>query len=557
MMYEKTHPSLFIMQVPYYYHYRWRIIPLILVLGMVLQQDCWIRNDRMHYGISSNSSTILIKLNNTTPSTEESRNNSLANAVTATDSPRIFNRTEESNNISSKLVTGTTFQSSRISFRIEPGPRTSLGAEKQPILPWTCTGIQEQETKDFLERWPLATEMRSAFNFTTSLRTNLKILVMGDSIGLQLSEYLQSLLRSNEWDYDNDDSINTNCTSASASNPTILQRGEQLRRQASIHVTSPLEQVYNTSLGAIAGWRMIGMFLRKNHGKRKANLGPGWRMQVVQKLRNYVSHATSNHLNETMFPQNVTVGEKGRNKKQLNYVPSGDFDVMIFRIPCPGWIPMEQVQPEQLQETIELAHEVFGVKVVIFTTLHYVNNILTHEQRTTLDQTNQQLIEFSRNWTTAHSNKNSTTGVHTVYVLDHGRLNDELFEWNARLLGFNTTNYTAINSTNSSVSNNSNGTVENDYDYIDTKLQTPKHGHRWKPQAWTVAQVCAKKVPHMSTDCIRNSITQDGMHPCYNTIGPRVVAGLACQLQCVSDWRCAQRCNDRFLTVTSNPLLEK
>eukprot|EP00546_Thalassionema_frauenfeldii_P003158 CAMPEP_0178936002 /NCGR_PEP_ID=MMETSP0786-20121207/24890_1 /TAXON_ID=186022 /ORGANISM="Thalassionema frauenfeldii, Strain CCMP 1798" /LENGTH=320 /DNA_ID=CAMNT_0020614275 /DNA_START=60 /DNA_END=1018 /DNA_ORIENTATION=+ len=320
------------MQKYHYCHYRWRIIPLILVVGIV-KQEGWIRSDVIHNGISSNSSTILIKLNNTTASsriinrTEELHNNSLLNVVTGTTSNKIFNRTKEPRNTSSLPKVGTTFPSSRISFRIEPGPRTSLGPKKDPILPWTCTG--KQQNNDFPERWPLAPEMRSAFNFTTSIRTNLKILVMGDSIGLQLSEYLQSLLRTNEWDYDNDDDDNNNTTRTLASTPpTILQRALQLQRAASIHVTSPLEQQeYNIALGAIAGWRMIGMFLRKNHGKAKANKDAGWGMKYVQKLRDYVSRATFHHQNETMLPQNITVGKEGLNKVQLNYRPSGNFDV--------------------------------------------------------------------------------------------------------------------------------------------------------------------------------------------------------------------------------------
>jgi len=50
------------------------------------------------------------------------------------------------------------------------------------------------------------------------------------------------------------------------------------------------------------------------------------------------------------------------------------------------------------------------------------------------------VTDFARNWTRAHEPGRSklSNGVHTIYVLDQGRLSDGLMEWNARILGFDT-----------------------------------------------------------------------------------------------------------------------
>jgi hypothetical protein len=53
------------------------------------------------------------------------------------------------------------------------------------------------------------------------------------------------------------------------------------------------------------------------------------------------------------------------------------FDVLIFRIPQ-GWICLDLVTKEKLQEMIELASELFGVKMVmIVLSLPYINNVKT------------------------------------------------------------------------------------------------------------------------------------------------------------------------------------
>ena len=128
-----------------------------------------------------------------------------------------------------------------------------------------------------------------------------------------------------------------------------------------------------------------------------------------------------------------------------NYVVSasvsGNFDVFVFCIPSPSWIKLEEVTEESLHATLELTNQLFGVRVVVFISMSYCNNILTQKDQEEMKYRNRLVFRFARNWTETHNSNNQKGegggGVHTVYVLDQGRLIDELIEWNARLLDFN------------------------------------------------------------------------------------------------------------------------
>lgn len=379
---------------------------------------------------------------------------------------------------------------------------TTDNVQNDVVRQWTCgSGYVDVNIKG---RLPLPQEMRPLFNFTTLIRTNLKILVMGDSVGIQLSEYLQKIVLAG--------SNNNN------NNAAVLKVAYNAGRQAAaIHVAAPLVPGGNdnsssgmamTGSGAIAGWRVTRMFLPDALGWALANYNRGWSLEDVEALRGFVSNATSSSPVMTTLKKNFTTFGSNRTFS-VSASPSGDFDVFVFRIPSPAWSKLEEVTEETLRGTLELANQLFGVKVVVFTSIHDCNNILTQKDREEMEHRNRLVSRFARNWTQTHNKDNQKGegggGVHTVYVLDQGRLIDELMEWNARLLGFDTINDS----------------------YLDVELE--KGG---KNYALSVGQVCGERVSHNSKDCIRNAITHDGMHLCMNIIGPRIAAGLACQLQC-------------------------
>lgn len=417
----------------------------------------------------------------------------------------------------------------KIAYQLKPGVQTSVGLKN--ITPWTCDGRAQSR-----DRALLAPEMQPYFNFTiANLWTNLKILVMGDSVGIQISEYLQSLLQLE----------NMKGKNHTVPKTVVLKEALGMGKKAiAIHATAliPSGDNKHEAIGAIAGWRLIGMLQRKSENWAPANYNCGWHMEDV--------HALNGHVNETPTTTNQTITTTTTTTTNTS-IPNGNFDVFVFRIPSPSWISLREVTPETLHETVELAHELFGAKVVIFVSMHYNNNVLTNDMRIEMAKRNQMVSDFAQNWTIGSRGQQNATnlsggGVHTIFVLDHGRLSDELMEWNARLIGFDTNNK----------SDSGSGI------YTDEKLKgVSRQGKIIEHFRLSVGHVCAKKVPHESDDCVRNAVTRDGMHPCMNIVGPRVAAGLACQIQCAyshdtsmgskQSWDCAQACNDQYMSATS------
>ena len=153
---------------------------------------------------------------------------------------------------------------------------------EQGIRTWACTGYVDKRIT--FDRVPLRPEMHPHFNFTTSIRTNLKILVMGDSVGLQLSEFLQLLLLQRR--------------PMGSNSGFVLSTASGMGRDApAIHVAAPLVPDGNdnsmTGRGAIAGWRIVGMFLPDALNWAPPNWNRGWKLEDVEALRGYVSNATS------------------------------------------------------------------------------------------------------------------------------------------------------------------------------------------------------------------------------------------------------------------------
>ena len=304
---------------------------------------------------------------------------------------------------------------------------------------------------------------------------------------------------------------------------------------------------------------MVGMLRRDALGWAPANYNRGWNLEDVKTLRDYVGNATlepksgASRKSANLDQHHPANGSGwGRTEYALSRL-SGEFDVLVFRIPSPSWIPVEGVTPETLRETVELAHQLFGVRVVVFISMHYCNNVDSREVRDELGRRNRMVTDFARNWTRAHESGRGklSHGVHTIYVLDQGRLSDGLMEWNARILGFDTEQ-------NSSGAYTSVKLARNCQREGASKRAACANSHRV-----TVAQVCAVKPPNGAEDCPRNAISVDGMHMCMSVVGPRVVAGLACQLECAyrrgasnteaKSWTCAEACNSLYMNATTVP----
>lgn len=200
------------------------------------------------------------------------------------------------------------------------------------------------------------------------------------------------------------------------------------------------------------------------------------------------------------------------------------FDAMVFRIPH-GWLTLDEITQETLVESLNLAHEVFGVKTIIVMTLYLNNNVKTMEDLHQMHQVNDMIRRVVGNW----KDYVTPNTIGQILLLEFGHWTDQLTELNARLAGsldMSMANYTL---------------------------------ERWSCTRYppSIAMICTDPVKPGECQCNRNMISIDGLHWCMETVGGRTVAAIACLLQCAVQpntddsniQACQRSCNDRFMST--------
>mmetsp|Transcript_16012 Transcript_16012/g.34834 ORF Transcript_16012/g.34834 Transcript_16012/m.34834 type:complete len:465 (-) Transcript_16012:38-1432(-) len=339
------------------------------------------------------------------------------------------------------------------------------------------------------DRTPLHADMEHILNFTTFVDIDKKLLFMGDSVSVQNAQGFQEAARVNK------------------TQRTVLRYSWGTHEGLFVAPTS--------RGGVVAGWRITDLLRSSRENKPLPNSGGGgWVKSDVNAILAYnytLSNGTETHT-------------------------LGSFDTIIYRIPH-GWIKLRDVTRDAIHETVQLAHDLFGITNVIFLTLPFISNILTRDDLALLFETNAIIRDYAslyHNKTNNHHNGNtSIDGVQNVLVLDFGPFADSLTQWNARLLGFNASS------------------IETS-DYLFERLQCcPRRGFQR-----AIAQVCAEKVAHNAKDCPRNMFSLDGMHWCSETLNGRLNGGLACLLGCLYNSQsaqnvgtCEKHCNNKFMSL--------
>jgi hypothetical protein len=376
-------------------------------------------------------------------------------------------------------------QPSRISYTLHQQGSRPYKNEFEPL---TMCRSGKKKT-----RQGLPTAMKNAtgvLDFTTSVTTDLKILFMGDSVSMQYSQGFEE------------------AAGAQHAKRAVLRYSWGTHE--GLHVSAPVR-----GGGVVAGWRITDLLRRKRENKPLPNaFGGGW-------LRN-------DALNLAAHTYNVT-SDQG---EEVSKEAVGSFDAMVFRIPH-GWIPLKAITAKALNETVQLAHKLFGVSVVVFISLPFVNNVVTMKDLKRLKEKNDLLRDFVQSW----QNDGGGGGVKHLLLLEFGDFADSLMEWNARLLGFDTSvaNYT---------------------------MEALSCCPRLKIKQ-SIAQLCSIRVPIGTRDCEGNAISIDGMHWCMKTIGGRFFAGASCLLACAYNDAtvdgstatnirdCERQCNDEFMSLES------
>jgi hypothetical protein len=386
-------------------------------------------------------------------------------------------------------------QPSRISYTLHP---KDLQPYENTFTKYYQCPIVEEGPK-IRARRGLPAEMNAkmgVLDFTTSVTTDLKILFMGDSVSVQCSQAFEG------------------AAGALHKHRAVLRHS--WRRHEGLTVAAPVR-----GGGVVAGWRITGLLSHRGENKSLPGSkgGVGWIRNDVDTLTAYTYNATTND-------------QAGDEQSEESKVV-GSFDVMVIRIPH-GWMAFNEITEKALNETVHLAHELFGVSSIVFMSLPFINNVHTMEDLRLLNETNTLIRNFVRTW--EKSGDAGSSGVEHLLLLEFGDFVDSLMEWNARLMGFDT-----------SIANYS--------------MEELRRGRQ------SIAQLCSTRVPAGSSTCEGNSISLDGMHWCMETIGGRLFAGTSCLLACAFNnetgdgstnsfttttiRQCEQRCNDDFMSLKS------
>eukprot|EP00536_Pseudo-nitzschia_multiseries_P019153 jgi/Psemu1/293770/fgenesh1_pg.3980_\ len=237
-------------------------------------------------------------------------------------------------------------------------------------------------------RVELSPPLVDVLNVTALLRTNLKIISVGDSVGMQFHEVLEEALQRPE----------------PQTEPQIVEIEPHPYRTVyqnawgaheSVSVAAPVH-----GGGALAAFRMTGLLLEEGRGKPPPNDGPDQRSGAGGGFRSTIE----------------------------------SFDAMIFRLPH-GWLPASSFTRERLEASLRLAQELFGVRTVIIQSLFVNNNVKTEQELADMRATNQiirTLVEDS--W--------ESPDLPDLLFMDFGGWVDQLTELNARLAGMNIRNKT-------------------------------------------------------------------------------------------------------------------
>lgn len=231
-----------------------------------------------------------------------------------------------------------------------------------------------------LELWD---DVKAVTNFSTTLQLDkLRILVLGDSVGMQLFTILDR---------------------ASGGNGIPLTDRHVVSYAFGDHIS------YGTSKnGRIGAWRTTALILESSEGKPPPNMkGGGWSLSTAQDLLNVTIDHTSDYT-ETV----------------------GAFDTIFFRIPH-GWMSLNQIIIPHVIESLHIASQVFGARTAILLTLPFVNNVVP-DKRLAWFKKNEELRQFATNFIP----NETIPGIHRLVLLDFAELTNRFIQVNAKLLGY-------------------------------------------------------------------------------------------------------------------------
>jgi hypothetical protein len=195
-----------------------------------------------------------------------------------------------------------------------------------------------------ITRVGLSQSLSKILNVTAYLRTNLKIISVGDSVSMQFHQVLEEALQPPP------------TTTGDETYRTMYQYA--WKGHESVVVTAPVN-----GGGALAALRMTGLLLEEGRGKPPPNAGPNQTDASGGWLPEHVRQILDHNYTTTTTVMDIDSGETTTSTQSIEA-----FDVMIFRIPH-GWLQASIVTRERLEKSLSLARELFGVRTIIIQTL--------------------------------------------------------------------------------------------------------------------------------------------------------------------------------------------
>ena len=412
-------------------------------------------------------------------------------------------------------------------------------------ISWSLQAVAEDEISTYSEvfnrgvyrcysdepRADLEPSLKSKLWFRTLLHTDLNILVMGDSVAMQLAQLLQEAM-----------SIPNRKTHRALLRPLYPQCTGPIHKRADD--CEPEDEKHESLFwgisvsdggGGSGGWRILDFWLRRNEGEPlPEEAGGGWVAKDSQQLLQTIEHYQKQQQQQQQQLQTIHNKTTTNNNTNNN---ANNVDVLVFRISQP-WMWWQDMTMTKMHKTIEVAREQLGVRVVVFVTIPYSNNIVDQNHIHLMHKKNEMVRRFVQMYPHSSAKLPDTT----VLYWDLAKLNNALVQDNARQLRYHVED------------------DEHDFDFsLETLRPRIKRGRTKPTHTRSIGHVCAPpRVPANATQCVNfNKITYDGQHLCLSTIGGRAMAGLACVIRCAYSMdqntplmhACQDACNEQYMSL--------
>ncbi|KAL9186865.1 hypothetical protein ACHAXT_010585 [Thalassiosira profunda] len=341
-------------------------------------------------------------------------------------------------------------------------------------------------------------------DFTATISTDLKLLHLGDSVMVQLSQAFDE-------------------AAGGLALGSRRKVWEAWRGHDGGTMVAP-----TFGGGATALWRMTALLSMSRKGRPPANsAGGGWSDKEIEALTGYSYEVEGQ-------PHNATIGS---------------LDVVIYRV-MHGWMKSNEITHARLVEAVELCGEILGATTVVLMTIPFTNNVKTIEERRQVKEINGDIRLIARGW-----HARNDTSVQNVLVMEYGNYYDHLIWSNARYLGYNVSY--PLRATQATFESEGENFL----------LDRLNDGAAWSAAIPMVCHDMESLGTERSK-CNRNHLFLDGMHVCPERVAARYAAGAACLIGCAHNEKegegdtakdrllpekemraCEKSCNEQFMSV--------